>query len=295
MKLHKYILGSLIFLGLATGAYADNSAKEFIRYKGGTDADSGLQIAVTDYVCSGTTITLYGVVHVADADYYQKVQTDLDKFDVVLYEGVKQGTKSNPETKVLNTIQKLMGEVLDLKFQKDGIDYTRKNLVHADISMDELQDSLKGESITPFGQYLKTDQLEALKPFLDMAGSFIKELMKQSPEMQMSLKSQLAQQLSNADVSEQLSPEMKKAIVLDRNKIVIDTYLEYSRSHPDKKNYAVFYGAAHMPDLETQLQAMGFTQKSKRWMTAWKVTEIQHQDDEDTLPRREPQDRKEDK
>jgi len=37
-----------------------------------------------------------------------------------------------------------MGKLLGLTFQKDGIDYTRPNLVHADISADELQIDLWG-------------------------------------------------------------------------------------------------------------------------------------------------------
>jgi hypothetical protein len=248
-------------------------------------------------------VTLYGVVHVADASYYQKVQTDLDKFDAVLYEGVKTGSSTNPETKALNAVQKLMGGLLGLKFQKNSIDYTRKNLIHADVSMDDLEKSLKGESLTPLGQYVKNDQLEALLdqvgPFIDKASEFLNGYLKDVPEVQkfqMKWKAQMAQQLSNADINSQMSPEMKKAILLDRNKIVIDVLGEQLRKNSDKKTYAIFYGAAHMADLETRLKEMGFEQKSKRWMTAWKVTEVANDEDEGTTPpQREPQNRQEDK
>ena len=123
MKKTRFIAALALLLGLGAAAYGDGKGSAgYIKYT--TGEDSGLQIAVTDFIStnSKTTITLYGVVHVADADYYKKVQADLDKYDAVLYEGVKAGVNPNPETKILNTIQHLMGDVLDLTFQKDGID-----------------------------------------------------------------------------------------------------------------------------------------------------------------------------
>jgi hypothetical protein len=251
----------MALLVLGSPVYAQGSP-DFIKFKGDGEG-KGLQIAVTDYVApnTSTTVTLYGVVHVADADYYKSVQADLDKFDAVLYEGVKSGVNPNQETKILNTLQRFMGTALGLKFQKDSIDYSHKNLVHADVTMDELQKSMKGQSITPFGQYLDTDKLEALKPFLEMAEGLLSELMKQSPELQNQLKTQLGQQMANTDINAQLSPEMQKAIVQDRNQIVIDVLQEQLKKNPNR-TFAVFYGAAHMPDLQERLAKLGFKEKS---------------------------------
>ena len=39
-----------------------------------------------------------------------------------------------------------------------------------------------------------------------------------------------------------------------------------------KKKIAVFYGAAHMPELTQKLQGLGFTQDSTDWETAWDLT-----------------------
>ena len=275
MKKTNFIAALALLLGLGAAAYGDGKGSaDFIRYA--TEGDTGLQIAVTDFVSSNskTTVTLYGVVHVADVDYYKLVQTDLDKYDAVLYEGVKAGVNPNPETKILNAMQHLMGDVLDLKFQKDGIDYTRKNLVHADINMDDLQKSMKGESITPFGGYIKTEQLEYLKPFLDIGSKLLKEYMKSDPALQNRLKAQLAQQLGSVDINTQLSPDMHKAIVLDRNAIVIDVLKDQLQKFPEKHSYSIFYGAAHMPDMQERLQKLGYKESSKRWMTAWKVKPI---------------------
>lgn len=282
----KHISSIAILLGLSSYAAGQDSTSKFIKLEDKTE-HSGLQIAVTEYVSSNSkaSVTLYGVIHVADEDYYKKVQTDLDKFDVVLYEGIKTGTQPNPETKILNNFQRLMGDVLDLKFQKDSIDYTRKNLVHADVTIDQLNDSLKGQSITPFG--LKADQIEPFKPFMELSSNLVKEIFRASPDLQSQVKTMLAEQLTKTDISKQLPAEMYKGILLDRNKIVIETLeKQFELTHDPnlfsqpKKSYAIFYGAAHMEDLEKRLQVLGFKEKTKRWMTAWKFTPEKSEEEE---------------
>lgn len=291
----RFIIGLFVVLALAIGAFAQDKktgTEDFIRYQPGT----GLQIAVTDYVSATTsqTVTLYGVVHIADADYYKTVQTDLDKFDVVLYEGVKPRVKVNAETKVLNLIQHLAGDVLGLEFQLDSIDYTRKNLVHADIAMEDLQDRMKGQEVTPFGQFLKDDNISFIKPFLKVAGPLIKEFLKTQPQIQNQFKDNLGKQLAGADIGSQLSPEMYQAIVIDRNKIVIKVMQEQFEKNPSKKTYSIFYGAAHMPDMEQRLAELGFKKSSKRWLTAWKVEAIEEPGEEDDTPPARPQQKRQD-
>jgi hypothetical protein len=39
-----------------------------------------------------------------------------------------------------------------------------------------------------------------------------------------------------------------------------------------KKKIAVFYGAAHMPDMSARVKEMGFTPVSVQWNTAWDLT-----------------------
>ena len=39
-----------------------------------------------------------------------------------------------------------------------------------------------------------------------------------------------------------------------------------------RKKLGIFYGAAHMPDMEKRLQKMGFAQVGKpRWLVAWDI------------------------
>jgi hypothetical protein len=266
-----------LLLGIGFGANAQMS--NHIRFKQGPNSkqDGELQIAVTEYVgtvapnTSQTTIILYGVVHVADESYYKKVQRDLDSYDTVLYEGVKQGSKPNAGTRGLNALQKLMGDVLGLTFQKDGIDYRRRHFVHADVDIDQLRKTLKGQPLDPLEQLISPELMKQLGPLLDLASEFIKMYMDSNPGLQDQLKVQFAQQLSQADITAQMTPEMKKAILDDRNQIVQEVLERELRLHPEKRRIAIFYGAAHMPDFEQRLARLGFKRGSQRWMTAWRM------------------------
>ena len=158
-----------LLLGLAPLSQANDS---YVRFQSGdSQRDAAMQTAVAHFTNpdSKVEIILYGVVHIADAGYYARVQRDLDSYDVVLFEGVAPGkTQLTEEDKGLGELQKMMGEMLGLTFQKDGIDYTRSNLVHADMNMDQLKEAMGGQSLNPMGGIMGGDQMKALAPMLKM-------------------------------------------------------------------------------------------------------------------------------
>jgi len=267
--MRKYLTILMLVLGLA----GSSSGQEHLRFVPGNnqEQDGELQIAVTEYTApDGSKITLYGVVHIADPAYYAEVQRDLDQFDTVLYEGIKNGNTVNPETKILNIIQKGMGKLLGLTFQKDGIDYTRPNLVHADISSEELQQSMGDQSLTPFGN-LPSETQDQAAPILEMAGELISKFLGGNSELQNSLKLQMSQQIAGVDFPTSMPPQMYQAIVIDRNQIVMDVLAAERAAHPEKQNIAIFYGAGHMVDFVKRFEALGYTPSNQRWMTAWKI------------------------
>ncbi|RJR10704.1 hypothetical protein C4588_02820 [Candidatus Parcubacteria bacterium] len=266
----KFLKSLVLMLSLVCGAYGQD--QEFIRFMpGATEQDGEVQVAVTQLMGpNDVKITLYGVIHVADADYYAQVQKDLDTFDTVLYEGVKTGTMVNPETKILNAIQKGMGKVLGLTFQKDGIDYTRPNLVHADIGADELQAAMGEQPLTPFGQ-LESDQQDQVAPILDLVGDLAAHFLNTNPEWRNELKSKFGKQIAEADLENSFDPRLYKAIVIDRNQIVMDVLDAQLKDHPEKKNIAIFYGAGHNADFVKRFKAAGYKLTDQRWMPAWKL------------------------
>jgi len=135
-----------LVLGFSSQALAQD-AKAFTRFKEATEDKAGaLQIAQATYKKEGSDveIVLYGVVHIAETEYYKAVQKDLDAYEVVLWEGVKPGKKkTKPDEGMINIgeLQKAMCEMLGLTFQKDGINYKRDNFVWADMDMDQLQEA----------------------------------------------------------------------------------------------------------------------------------------------------------
>ncbi len=270
------LIAALMFMASSTSLLAEDVTK-FIRFtQGETPGTGALQIAYATYKSekSNVTITLYGVVHIADMAYYNSVQSDLDKHDVVLYELVKPGKNSkikpSKSVKGLGQMQKLMGELLGLSFQKDGINYKSKNFVHADMTFEELQKASGGDmsKILPGGGMFSPKMMESLGPMLKMAGGFLKKMMANNPSMRNNLKLRFAQQMTGA--TKQMSGEMQRVIVVERNKKAM-TIFDRELAKLDGGSMAIFYGAAHNADFHKRLVARGFKQTSKTWKNAWNI------------------------
>ena len=86
------------------------------------------------------TVDLVGAVHVGEREYYDQLNQLFESYDAVLYELVApEGTRVVPGQKRASSnpvsfLQKVMKNVLKLEFQLDRIDYTKPNMVHADMS-----------------------------------------------------------------------------------------------------------------------------------------------------------------
>ncbi|HTW94396.1 MAG TPA: hypothetical protein VMD30_06375, partial [Tepidisphaeraceae bacterium] len=59
-------------------------------------------------------------------------------------------------------------------------------------------------------------------------------------------------------------------IVTERNKQAIRVLQQEMAD--GKKNLAIFYGAAHMPDMSQRLADLGFHPVSTQWRMAWDLT-----------------------
>ena len=249
------------------------SSAQHVRFvEGETQRDGVLQVSVVELRnTENVKVTLYGAVHIADKEFFKTAQKDLSKFDVVLYEGVKQGNNPNKETKALNSVQVFMADVLGFQFQKEGIDYTPTNFVHADIDMDTLEAKLDGQPLDPLSQLVSPEMMKSIKPFLGVISSFVKAYMAENPELQNDFKLQMARSLSQGNIEAKLPPQMKKAIIDDRNLIVLDALDVHLTDNPTKKNVAVFYGAGHSTDFIRRLEANGFTVHETTWKTAWVI------------------------
>ena len=123
------------------------------------DRPVALQTAVVQFVPDGAaaasdvTVDLVGTVHVGEKDYYEALNKLFEKYDVVLYELVApEGTKIPKGAKTgghpVAMLQNGLKGMLELEHQLEHVDYTKKNMVHADMSPDDFSKSMadRGES-----------------------------------------------------------------------------------------------------------------------------------------------------
>src|ERR1700722_12991895 len=102
----------------------------------------------------GLVVDLIGAVHVGEKSYYEALNKQFQTYDAVLYEMVApEGTKvpkgSKPGGHPVSYLQNGLKDLLGLEHQLEYIDYTRPNLVHADMSPDDFAKSMqdRGESV----------------------------------------------------------------------------------------------------------------------------------------------------
>jgi hypothetical protein len=234
---------------------------------------------------TGATVDLVGAVHVADRAYYRKLNERFDDYDVVLYELVAEpGTRiprggkrevDNP----LALVQQIMKMVLDLDLQTEQIDYTRTNFVHADLSPQQMAEAIRQRGDTGLTLFLsiaadllRQQNLQEIKQSskkqqadddIDPLSALL------APDGAAKLKRLMAEQMETF-----LSPDgglgqtLGTILIADRNKAAIKALQKELAK--GKKKIAIFYGAAHMPDMEKRLrEELGLKRQHEEWLTAW--------------------------
>ncbi len=229
----------------------------------------------------GVTVDLIGAVHIADKAYYDLLNTRFKTYDVVLYELVGGDFKDRPKTKQsdaggrlhwIGWLQETMRSTLALTGQLEGIDYTAGNFVHADMGAGEFfsTQETKGESF--LGLFLKTWKAQmavaADGGAPDQPGlAKVLEILcrKDSPT---ELKRLVGREFDQVDeLMAGVEADGGTVIVGERNRValeVLDRILAKGR-----KKIGIFYGAAHLADMEKRLATKGFTRNSTEWLTAW--------------------------
>jgi hypothetical protein len=217
-------------------------------------------------------------VHIAEAAYFHDIQSSVQPCDAVLYEMVKP-KGSGPPVKgqhsdhAIAQLQRFLKDKLDLSFQLDEVDYTPANFVHADMDAETFQQMQedRGES---FASMMLMSLMKALtdpgavRQFDDEPTDMV-ELMTR-PDGERQVKLLLARHLGDFE-REAMGMNMLNGTVIltERNKAVMKA-LDESLS-AGNENIAIFYGAAHMPDLSKQLEERGFKPTKTRWRAAWDV------------------------
>lgn len=258
---------------------------------GGNATTSGaepdrLQTAVVRFEKDGVIVDLVGVVHLADAAYFADLNERLRAYDVVLYEMVggpmqaaapTTGTTAE-EVGTIRQLQQLAKSFLGLEYQTEAIDYTAPNFVHADVEWVEFDSLMKARNESIFSLLTRTMSLADGEKSLGIATdeAAMQAMLQKILNSVLSgdsagLKRSVAPLLGEAETFiTRLEAEDGTVLVSERNRIVMEKFADV-RAKQGRGTYAIFYGAAHMPDFEKRLLADGFVKGETTWIDAWTI------------------------
>jgi hypothetical protein len=222
------------------------------------------------------TVDLIGAVHVADKSYFRQLNTLFKRYDALLYELVAPDDNNVPEGGAsrhpVGQMQQGMKSMLDLAFQLEEIDYTKKNFVHADMSPAEFSRvmSERGESFLQLmmrmvGSALALQKASGRSSDADILFALF------ASDRSLRLKRVMSTQFSNLEgTMNALEGEDGSTIIGQRNSKALDVLRREMAK--GKKRIGIFYGAGHLPDMEERLaERFGLYPdvKSIKWLTAW--------------------------
>jgi hypothetical protein len=282
---------ALLLLTTQLSAQTTQQSKElksadFMRFVDRGTSGSKLETAdVALRNADGATVHLVAAVHIGEKDYYAALNEGFKLRDAVLYEMVKPkgmeapkpGQQSQSE---IAQFQRLLKDVLDLDYQLDDVDYTAKNFVHADMDAETFQQKQaeRGES---FEMMMMQSLMKAMSQAStqpsdanalntdDLLEDLVKLVTRPDPQRQIKL--MLAKNMANIEENAMgLGGPDGSVILTERNKAALAVLDDTLKS--GKKDIAIFYGAAHMPDMAKRLADRGFTPLATQWHTAWDLT-----------------------
>ena len=288
MQMFRGLLSAVWFVAaLACGAAAraaDDNA--FIRVD--TDADDrprALQLGVVTYAGEDVSVDLIGAIHIGDRAYYQQLNDAFEAYDVVLYEmvapaGVDVVAEVDSRKGLVSNTQVSMARFLDLTFQLEEIDYGLPNLVHADLSPREFRQSMdeRGESLYVYFWriFFATIEEYARDPLGLRDYKILTSTVRSGSDV--SLKTMLAYRLTDFDsIQDVFGEDASSTIVGARNARAI----EVLRRELDAgaRRIGIFFGVAHMPDLESRLlDEVGLAYAKTDWVDAWRLDESRDAD-----------------
>jgi hypothetical protein len=268
-----------------------------------------LQIALRKFVPaqkSGPVIWLAGVMHLGEPEYYHALQHFLDGQTVVLYEGINPDahphhvhddatnaavSATNGDTAVAvpapgtnsdYSMQATLARSLGLVFQLEAIDYDRTNFLNSDLSIGQIQHIMAGAP----GQETTTNaSFDVLLQIMDgssFLGSLVKmgmQFISTNPQLQAVAKMTLIEAIGKlkGDLSDVqgLPPDWQhllQVLIQARNQHLLEDLSGELSKIPASGSVAVFYGAAHMDDLEKRLTTdLHYRPTEDVWLPAFSV------------------------
>lgn len=274
-----------------TPAKAPHPPKEptkFIRFVEGTESDS-LETAVVSYESpQKAKVDLVGAIHIADKAYFDALNVRFKSYDAVLYElvGPAFEERNKPEAKQeaqkmqwIGQLQGMMRDTLKLHGQLEGIDYTAKNFVHADMDMSQFTQTQGRKQESFLSLYFKAAQAqkevnEKRGVNSDAAGLVMLLKILTMKDSSLELKRMIAQEFESVeDIMAGIETGDGTVLVGERNKVALGVMDKEIAA--GKKHLAIFYGAAHLGDMEERLIKKGFKRTKVEWLKAWDLPQAE--------------------
>jgi hypothetical protein len=281
----RHILAAIASCTLVfSSAFAEEAKKDYVRYLG-DDKAGKLETVLVSMKKGDIKLDLIGAVHIADKSYYSELTEVFKGYDALLFELVDgqhikdevEGTKheasdkdADPAFKFLRGMMTSLSSYFKFQYQTDGINYHTKNFVHADVSLEQFQQMQdeKGESFFTLFQKAIRAQMEvgADKNAEPKGSQLLLALLGDSS----GLKVAMARSLASADsLLDAMGGEDGTVILSGRNQVALKVLEKETAA--GKKNLGIFYGAAHLPDMEARLVKMGYERTGEKWVTAWNI------------------------
>lgn len=254
-------------------------ATDFIRFVENDDGAS-LQTGIASYVSpTGVIVDLVGAVHIADKKYFEELNTRFKTYDSVLYELVGRPVEQRQEMKVADGVEKLqwlgqlqetMRSKLELESQLKLIDYKAKNFIHADMSTEGFFDTQKEKKETFLTLWMKAAIAQTLTADPDKEEPSMVQLIAilMRKDSATELKRMVGREFDSVEnLMAGIESGNGTAIIGERNRHALDVMKKQIES--GKKHLAIFYGAAHLPDMEQRLLKQGYKLQKSEWLKAW--------------------------
>lgn len=169
-------------------------------------------------------------------------------------------------------IQVQLANAMGLEFQLVGIDYNREKWRNSDMTIDQLQDRLEAVGMSGSALFSMLDGSSFMGKFLGV----ILNMIGNNPQMSMMLKTMMVETLANADELLELQGDklgkgmgqFMKVLVIDRNATVFKDLQMVMKNEPKVRSVALFFGAGHLPDMESRLEQMGYKLSGSQWKDA---------------------------
>jgi len=265
------MIHALIASLLISPVFADPAS--YVRTVERTDGVAVSQTKTQKLVAPGKPdIYLVGVAHIGSKSYYSEIQAVLNAQDVVLFEGVRSKGKPSvpvkPDPKAPKQMYQVISDALGLDFQLFDIDYNHPNWINSDLSMEELdrlnKKAGKGKA-TDFDMVEKlldpnSPQTQQAAAFFGSAPASIKE----------ALKIFLVEKISTIEtmLNASLDPATVSILLTERNKSIAKAFEKAISVANPPKSVAIFYGAAHLPEVQKALAARyGYKPADQQWFT----------------------------